>query len=443
MDRKILWLNILSLLSVLTIALFYTGDYLPRKVNFRDYHLMNLSVELSFHYKQPTNVSVSTEIRDIGSLLEASNQTADTQCARQDNFVFAKVHKCGSSTIQAIFFHYAYNHKLIVALPRRVRRAWIGKPHIITEKSYRPPPGGKQWNIFNHHNVYDKEMFLKLMPADTKFVTILREPSSRISSAFNYFHMHKFFNGMSETAVRTKTPPVKVFMSNPWYWEKHFHPPRKTGAGSIDDYGCIRNCIAHDLGLEEKHSIDKDTVKRYIEKLNGDFTTVMVLEKLDESLVLLKRRMCWSLRDIIYRKGTKLKSRSYKFKEESLKLKGSEMQNNFTQEMLHNFENFSAADFAIYKHFYAKLLKEIAQEGQDFVKEVSQFKHILVEVGHYCRTPHKPPVLWIEQSKWNARFSINVQFCSLLRRERPGWAGLLNKRYNDHATNGKHKHKHD
>ncbi|XP_066302593.1 galactose-3-O-sulfotransferase 2-like [Branchiostoma lanceolatum] len=434
MDRKILALNVLSLLSVLTIALFYTGDYLPQTIRVRSYHLMNLTVDLSLHYKQ-SDFTASAE--DKGSLLETSNKTAMVQCTRQNNFVFAKVHKCGSSTIQAIFFHYAYNHKLIVALPRRTRRAWIGKPHSITNKSYRATPGGKQWNIFNHHNVYDKEMFLKLMPPDTRFVTILREPSSRIGSAFNYFHMHKFFTGMLDHAIKTRTPPVKIFMSDPWYWEKRFHPPLKTGAGSIDDYGCIRNCIALDLGLEEKRRTDPDAVERYIEKLDEDFTTVMVLEKLDESLVLLKRRMCWSLKDIIYRKGTRLKRRSYKFIGESVQLKGPDMKNNFTQKMLDNLKNFSAADFAIYNHFRAKLSKEITKEGHDFVEEVAQFKHILDEVGHYCRTPHKPPVLWLEKSKWNAKFSVNVYFCSLLRKERPGWAGLLRRQYNDHVSNGK------
>ncbi|XP_035688260.1 galactose-3-O-sulfotransferase 3-like [Branchiostoma floridae] len=394
------------------------------------YRCIPRNMTLSCYLKK--NRMFSYRISDEGNL-ETSNQTAKMQCTRQNNFVFAKVHKCGSSTIQAIFFHYAYNHKLIVALPMRTRRAWIGKPHNITSKSYRATPGGKQWNIFNHHNVYDKEMFLKLMPPDTKFVTILREPSSRISSAFNYFHLHNFFTGMSDSVTKNRTSPVKIFMNDPWYWEKRFHPPLKTGAGSIYDYGCIRNCIAHDLGLEEKRRTDPDAVKRYIEELDEDFTTVMVLERLDESLVMLKRRMCWSLRDIIYRKGTRLKSRSYKFKGESVQLKGSDMKNNFTQKMLDNFKNFSAADFAIYNHFYAKLSKEIAKEGQDFVEEVTQFQNILADVGHYCRTPHKAPVLWLEKSKWNARFSIDVKFCTLLRKERPGWAGLLKRQYYDHV----------
>ena len=39
---------------------------------------------------------------------------------------------------------------------------------------------------------------------------------------------------------------------------------------------------------------------RKIDQLNEDFNFVLILELLDESLVLLKKLLCWDLKDIAY-----------------------------------------------------------------------------------------------------------------------------------------------
>ncbi|XP_035688262.1 galactose-3-O-sulfotransferase 2-like [Branchiostoma floridae] len=445
MHRKLSVFVTVSLLSLSTIIVFYTGNFGLHTRRF--VHDIHLSPHLSFQTTQsdspasiPSNHSSIQNDQDIRKSsrnlkvngdekpTQAPNKTA--KCVRQDNFVFAKVHKCGSTTIQSIFFHYGYNHKLIVALPRTNRKAWIGKPHSITEKSYKPTPDGKQWNIFNHHSVYDKEMFLKLMPKDTKFLTILRQPISRLSSAFNYFSLHKYFTNMLNVSVEQRQSPIQIFLSAPWYWEQHFHPVR-SAYGSLNDLGCIRNCMAQDLGMEKSQYNKPDAVKRYIEKLGKDFTTVMILEKLEESLVLLKRRMCWSLQDIIFWEKKQFKKRPYVVRAGDLRFRGSALKTDFTDKMLHNYEMYSNIDFQIYDFFYDKLTKDIAEEGQDFLEEVEHFKDILSKVASYCISKRKPKIAWAKASKWNTPFSINEKYCQLLSEERPGWDRILREHYYD------------
>ncbi|XP_066301720.1 galactose-3-O-sulfotransferase 2-like [Branchiostoma lanceolatum] len=447
MGRKLSAFVTLSLLSLSSVIIFHTGNFGIQTRFVLNDHSLNLSPELAFQPTQPgvsssipsnhpsvqndpeiTKSSRTLKINEDQNHVQTPNKTIP--CVRQNNFVFAKVHKCGSTTIQSIFFHYGYSHKLIVALPRHFRKAWIGKPHSITSKSYIPTPGGKQWNIFNHHQVYDKDMFLKLMPPDTNFVTILRQPISRLSSAFNYFSLHRYFTNMVNVSVKIRRSPIQTFLSDPWYWEKRFHPVR-SAYGGLNDLGCIQNCMAQDLGMEKSQYNNPDAVKRYIENLDKDFTTVMILEKLEESLVLLKRRMCWSLQDIIFWEKKKFKKRPYVVKVEDVRFRGSALKTDFTEKMRHNYETYSNIDFKIYSFFFEKLVKDIDEEGQNFLEEVEHFKNVLGKVASYCKSTRKPKQAWFKETKWNTRFSINENYCQLLSEERPGWDKILREHYYD------------
>ncbi|XP_078703447.1 galactose-3-O-sulfotransferase 2-like [Branchiostoma floridae x Branchiostoma belcheri] len=451
MARKLSAFVTVSLLSLSSVIVFYTGDFGLQTRSVREYRTLNLPPAAAVQSTQSdTSASASNpsnhtpvqndpdvkkgsrtlKISEDRNVAQTPNKTSEALCVRQDNFVFAKVHKCGSTTIQSIFFHYGYNHKLIVALPKSDRKAWIGKPHSIPSTSYKPPPGGKQWNIFNHHNVYDKDMFLRLMPKDTKFVTILREPISRLSSAFNYFMLYKYFTNMVNISVERRKSPIQLFLKDPWYWEKQFHPKR-SAYGSLNDLGCIQNCMAQDLGMERSQYNNANAVKHYIEKLDKDFTIMMIIEKLEESLVLLKRRMCWSLRDIIFWENRKFKKRQYFVKAGDVRFRGSSLKSDFTEEMKQNYEKFSNIDFKIYDYFYEKLTKDIDKEGQNFLEEVDHFKHILEKVASYCKSTKKPKHLWFKDSKWNKRFAIDENYCQLLSEERPGWDRILREHYYD------------
>ena len=59
-----------------------------------------------------------------------------------------------------------------------------------------------------------------------------------------------------------------------------------------------RNNQLWDLGLEiEKMGEDQD-VKDKIMSLDDELDQVLILEKMDESLVLLAQSLCWSLRQV-------------------------------------------------------------------------------------------------------------------------------------------------
>lgn len=76
------------------------------------------------------------------------------------------------------------------------------------------------------------------------------------------------------------------------------------------------------LGLSYRYFQNYTAVKNYIKFLNKEFDLVMIMDYFDESLVLLKRLLCWEIDDILY---VKLNER--KDNEKATRLSGSVQDN--------------------------------------------------------------------------------------------------------------------
>jgi hypothetical protein len=55
-----------------------------------------------------------------------------------------------------------------------------------------------------------------------------------------------------------------------------------------------------DLGLKRIHFSDQHVINHTIEELDESIDFVLIGDYMDESLVLLKRALCWDLDDILY-----------------------------------------------------------------------------------------------------------------------------------------------
>ncbi|XP_066297063.1 galactosylceramide sulfotransferase-like [Branchiostoma lanceolatum] len=366
-------------------------------------------------------------------------KTADlTQCKFLENVAFMKIHKCGSSTTQNIFLRFGHVHRLLVALPKEKDKPQIGRFGKITERDYEAPPRGSRWNVFAHHAVYNRTGILRHMPENTKFVAILREPVSRFLSAFYYFDMAKYFPGMiglrrrwsipekrnpwlrrihlshQKSHTRTSNSSILQYLQNPTKWDNVYHP-----AGPKDpnyEHACVRNCMVRDLGFPESSYENSTAIDDFIQGIERDFTLVMILQYFDQSLVLLKRKMCWSIRDILYDHRHRTK-------------KAKAAKPNITDEMEQTFLKHNKADSAMYQHFNKSLWRQIRQEGDDFQAEVRHFQQVNMDVTKYCCDKNKPKNLFVTNSTWNEKFEITPTFCSMLGRKRQSWDEILRSRY--------------
>lgn len=67
-----------------------------------------------------------------------------------------------------------------------------------------------------------------------------------------------------------------------------------------------------DLGLQHKYYNDPVMIQKHIDELAENIDLVLIMEYFDESLILLKRELCWELDDVVY---FKLNQRSKEYKQ--------------------------------------------------------------------------------------------------------------------------------
>ena len=78
----------------------------------------------------------------------------------------------------------------------------------------------------------------------------------------------------------------------------------------IGNSGFGRNQMLWDFGLDEKLFENMTAIKSKIEEIDSTFALVLLTEKFDESMILLKDLLCWDYRDMTSLKLNAQKSSS-------------------------------------------------------------------------------------------------------------------------------------
>ncbi|XP_066271569.1 galactose-3-O-sulfotransferase 2-like [Branchiostoma lanceolatum] len=330
-------------------------------------------------------------------------------CDKKLNYMFVKVHKAGSTTTTCILQRFAYENDLTVALPMK-GYANIGWPHFFKREDIIPSADGT-FNVLVDHVVYHKELLHHILPADTVYFATLRHPLSHLKSVLNWYHLTTRFHGLD------REHPLRSFLENP----TKFEIPYLTNSNSPFSY--TKNYMAFDLGFPIGLSDSKSAVDEFVSRLSKDIHLVLILEYYNESLVLLRRLMCWKLKDVLYDLQPK-NIRTYN--------KSSE---NFTR-LVAMHRQWSNVDYKLYDYFNATLWDKIKQEGGDFHQEVDHFQNVLQSTATYCAeaTQDKHEInstgtkLTIPVSAWNDEFDIDPHFCFKLKMHRWDWDFVFRKK---------------
>lgn len=301
---------------------------------------------------------------------------------KQRNVAFLKVHKAGSTTIQNMFLRFAKSNDLNVILPRPFN--YLGFDEIINMQNVYPPPKNENYNILCNHVIYNKEAFYKFMPRDTVFTAIVRNPITHILSAAQYFH---FYDDLRRILGHlTEQQLMSTFLQNPDICtkaQKKFISAR----------------MSLDFGIPKRNVTSPNEVLDHLKVLDLDFILVMVMEMFDESLILLKRNLCWSLKDVVY---VPLNARHSK---NSVNIEGKDLE---------NLKKYNQADFILYDFFKTKFVKRINEQSDDFHEEVKHFKRTISQIKHYCSENYRRKTIIIKASKWNEEFSISREECDFM-----------------------------
>jgi len=213
-------------------------------------------------------------------------------------------------------------------------------------------------DILCSHSRFNKKPMNWLFPPDTsKYVTILRNPVDNFESVFNYYHLGKTF-GLGDNPDHS----LEKFLDNPMpYYIEH----------SCRELTCLgRNPMMFDLGLDFKYFENVTAVTEYIQFLDKEFDLVVIMDYFDESLVLMKRMLCWEVDDILH---IKLNERQDK-----------EKATNLSAEVRENIRRWNKADVLLFNYFNETFWRKVTMEGPGFHKDLSAFRRRKQEIKQLC-----------------------------------------------------------
>ncbi|KAG8596604.1 hypothetical protein GDO81_001984 [Engystomops pustulosus] len=288
----------------------------------------------------------------------SSNSTAQSelQCLPRHNLMFLKTHKTGSSTILNILFRFGEKHRLHFAFPHG--RNDFDYPSYFQRwqvEGYHP---GVCYNIICNHMRYSHSEVKMLIPPDAVFVTVLRNPALLFESAFQYFaRLIPLTWKLPGTGSEQK---IDAFLRNP----TDYYDP----SGFNAHY--LHNLLTFDLGYDNEMDIKDPRVPDFLKQLDNHFQLVMLLEYFDESLLLLRDLMCWSMEDILY------------FKLNARKDSGG---SRLSSDMYQRAQEWNALDTRIYQHFNATFWKKVENYGVERMKkDVMELRRRNEELKQEC-----------------------------------------------------------
>lgn len=328
------------------------------------------------------------------------HKTNNGECLEKRHFVFIKTMKCATQTVVQILRRFGYLRHLNFVLPRQ-ENIYLGWPFIMEKQDYRPSK--LQFNALVEHSVYNHTILSELMPKGTDFITIIREPFSQFKSSFNYFNV-------ANISFVKEADQLSGYLQNLEKYES-FYKSREGARIRYcipDGFSITKNLLSHCLGMPLGYpstraniTADLSRITEYINQLDEDFTLVMIMEYFHESLVLLKRLMCWSMEDIVYYTRN---VGNYAFKHS----KPSEAN-------LRIYKHWSHIDYLLYNHFNKTLWKKVHAEGEDFQKEVAEYNKIQSEISSFCSDKSTgETAIAIEESAYSKSFIVTKDFCVLL-----------------------------
>ncbi|OCT59448.1 hypothetical protein XELAEV_18000870mg [Xenopus laevis] len=201
-------------------------------------------------------------------------------CRPKTHIVFLKTHKTGGSSIQNMLHRYGDRNSLTFALPQKYQFNYPSLFHASRVKGYNEFKKPK-YDILCHHMRLNLPEVRMLMPADSFYVTILRDPATLAESSFSYYR--------SESSAFQKAPDFKTFLAQPALYYK----PREKG----NQYA--RNFQWFDLGFNPDTPFKESVAKAGVREIQRAFHIVLLSEYFDESMILLKEELCWDLDDVV------------------------------------------------------------------------------------------------------------------------------------------------
>ena len=271
-------------------------------------------------------------------------------CRPKINVGFLKTHKTGSTTVFNILTRFAISNNLPVVTPKPYYSHLCYPYNFSRGYSCMLRPNA-QYNMLMNHVRYS-EAVRNILPNDTFWFTILRDPLEYFQSCYFYFKIGDEIGADYETFMRNPSAYLPAF--------RHF-------SANIRRRNPLFG-LAYDLGFENFTEVSSNEV---IDFMESEFDFVMIAEYFDQSLAYLRKQLCWSFHDMVYVDQNKRKK-----KENEMQLKGTEVYQSVIREIIPVY-------FDAYEYFAEKLREQILSRD-DLKSDVIKLQNILEEKRSEC-----------------------------------------------------------
>lgn len=341
-----------SVVRFLTIVAFYVCFFLGIQLGQINVILTKRSSPLYSRFQDFEDVLCNISNYEIG-------------CEPTKKIIFIKTHKTASTTVASILERYGYTRNLsFIVPPDKLHGAHILSSTLLFERtmlkrSAPPLHNSEHYDMLTNHVRYNRQEMEVVIPNAT-YITILRHPVKHFESSFAYFLWQRIVDqerGKVAHPIVTFLEDREFFMKQKFYfsWQAH-------------------NGQLFDLGLRTSDSDNDTAVDDKIASLNKEMDVVLIADYFDESLLILKKKLCWTMDDILYiSKGV----RKQKYRQE------------VPEDTAETIVEWNKADMKLYQHFNKTLWRHIAEYGPCFHRHLKLFRERQESVMKECTDPSR------------------------------------------------------
>ncbi|XP_053386605.1 galactose-3-O-sulfotransferase 2-like [Mercenaria mercenaria] len=315
-----------------------------------------------------------------------SNIISTTRGPEVRHIAFLKVHKAASSTMQNMFFRFGRKRNLTFVFTRH--------PNYFSRSAHRHLPLVRPklrngYDILCNHGVFNYNIYSSLLPNDTVYIGIVRNPLSVFISAVNYYSQP---SQLLSYLAFIRGEKLHKLIHNPDIYDKGF-------------FSYTKNVMARDFGFPE--SDNSDIITQKLTELDNIFTLVLIVEHFEESLVLMKRYLRWKMQDILFVPNNV-------YVEHARSVSSSDL----TSSDIQKFRVRNKLDYDLYNFFTVKFWKQFKNQPDDIKLEVLHFKKVLENVSAFCnmkKMDDNQGYLTTQRSDWNEEFVTSAEDCEFMK----------------------------
>ena len=215
-------------------------------------------------------------------------------CQPVKNVSFVKLHRVGSGTMHNVLVRFAINHCAFVAIANC--KYFQVFPQQVSKKMLFPPPqypSFTSYNMFIDHAVFSRRRSDKFLPPDVVYITQIRHPYTHSFSVFDHYSKRLY-------PIRAVAPNYEQLLRSVMIRNYERTLKLSNSCPHNKRFSVSRNFMALELGYKKQTHPNETEFLKHLHNINSQLHHVSILERLPESSVVLRRKLCWHTKDLLH-----------------------------------------------------------------------------------------------------------------------------------------------